>query len=516
MIPALLDDLWQSTLFAAAAGFLTLALRGNGARIRFWLWFVASVKFLVPFSALVALGRVVARLYPVSIAAPQIMALQPAAEPFLVPTRVMAAGVDHSIVPWLVAAWLLGLAAILAVRLLRWSRLGVLLRDAQDVALAAPVRVKSSASLLEPGLVGVLNPTVLLPAGLMARLSVAEVNAILAHEVTHFRNRDNLTAAIHMAVEALFWFWPPVWLIGARLIAEREQACDESVLASGHDPETYAGSILKVCRFCIQSPLACASGASGADLGRRVEFIMIGEAVRSLSPARKLMLAGAATAAITLPVMAGFLSSPFVAEVQRRAAVVQARIGEAAVQMAAPLAAVLAPQDDNAGALVRPRRLLVQVAMPPVPQSLPAVAALPADPVGPVRVQSLPPPGMQPVSVSAKPAVSPEQAAASALKQAVLALAPTGAGDPNAITCRAPQVLPGSRLPGPRVCKFNRVWARLRASNMEISPDGTYLFATIGRNRDLQAMAGSCYTGGRQQAPLTGTALDAAIISPCR
>ena len=37
---ALLDHLWQSSLFALAAGLLTLALSANAARIRFWLWFV--------------------------------------------------------------------------------------------------------------------------------------------------------------------------------------------------------------------------------------------------------------------------------------------------------------------------------------------------------------------------------------------------------------------------------------------------------------------------------------------
>ena len=58
-----------------------------------------------------------------------------------------------------------------------------------------------------------------------------------------------------MLVEALFWFYPMVWLIGARLIVERERACDESVLARGHDREVYAGGILKVCKFCLQSPL---------------------------------------------------------------------------------------------------------------------------------------------------------------------------------------------------------------------------------------------------------------------
>jgi len=118
--------------------------------------------------------------------------------------------------------------------------------------------VAASSSLLEPGLVGILRPVVLLPDGLMARLSEPERDSILAHELGHLRRGDNVTAAIHMAVETLFWFWPPVWLIGARLIAERERACDESVLAQGHDPEVYAESILKVCKFCIQSPLACA------------------------------------------------------------------------------------------------------------------------------------------------------------------------------------------------------------------------------------------------------------------
>lgn len=52
----LLNHLWQSTLFAVVAGLLTLALRSNRAPVRYWLWFAASVKFLIPFSLLVMLG----------------------------------------------------------------------------------------------------------------------------------------------------------------------------------------------------------------------------------------------------------------------------------------------------------------------------------------------------------------------------------------------------------------------------------------------------------------------------
>src|SRR5580700_8250798 len=57
MLAELTNHLWQSTLFAAAAGLLTLAFRGNRAQVRYWLWFSASFKFFVPFSLLLSLGR---------------------------------------------------------------------------------------------------------------------------------------------------------------------------------------------------------------------------------------------------------------------------------------------------------------------------------------------------------------------------------------------------------------------------------------------------------------------------
>ena len=50
------NHLWQSTLCVAVAWLLTLALRKNRASVRYGLWLAASVKFLVPFSWLAALG----------------------------------------------------------------------------------------------------------------------------------------------------------------------------------------------------------------------------------------------------------------------------------------------------------------------------------------------------------------------------------------------------------------------------------------------------------------------------
>ncbi len=74
--------------------------------------------------------------------------------------------------------------------------------------------------------------------------------------------------------EAVFWFHPAVWWIGARLLEERERACDEAVLQSGNEAEVYAEGILGVCKLYVESPLACVSGISGSDLKKRIVRIM--------------------------------------------------------------------------------------------------------------------------------------------------------------------------------------------------------------------------------------------------
>ena len=81
-----------------------------------------------------------------------------------------------------------------------------------------------------PGVFGIVRPVLLWPRDIETRLDDAQVRAILAHELAHVRRRDNLTAAVHMVVEAIFWFYPLVWWIGSRLVNERERACDEEVV----------------------------------------------------------------------------------------------------------------------------------------------------------------------------------------------------------------------------------------------------------------------------------------------
>jgi len=313
MIPvelsAFANHLWQSSLFAVAAPLLTLALRHNRAQVRYRLWLAASIKFLIPFSLLLSAGSRLEWRAAQTVAPPLASAIAQISQPFTAPLPALAMPAGPavpSLLPALLAlVWLCGCAGVFFRWWVRWRRVRIAVRSASRLPIEAPVRVMSSPAPLEPGVFGVFRPVLLLPEGIANRLTPAQFRAILAHEFCHVRRRDHQAAAIHMVVEAVFWFHPLVWWIGARLVEERERACDEEVLRLGSEPEVYAAGILNVCRFCLESPLACAPGVTGADLKQRIEAIMTRRTLHSLTLARKLLLAVVGVGAIAGPIVVG-------------------------------------------------------------------------------------------------------------------------------------------------------------------------------------------------------------------
>ena len=321
ILNALGNHLWQSTLFAAMTGLLILILRKCHARIRYWLWFAASIKFLIPFSLLVAIGSRLAwsrgavtsnRLH---FAIEVISAATP-------PTMIV--GLVH-LLPALVGVWLCGFLAVLFPWYVQWQKMSAAAQDAVPLLAGREVEVlrrmeraagmrkqteiRLSHASIEPGIFGIVRPVLMWPEGISRRLEDAQLDAILAHEVGHVRRHDNLAAAIHMVVEAIFWFHPLVWWLGARLVEERERACDEDVLELGSERQVYAEGILKVCEFCLASPLACMSGVAGGDLKKRMVHIMTERMLHKLDFGRKLLLGAAGLAAVAGPIAFGLVNA---------------------------------------------------------------------------------------------------------------------------------------------------------------------------------------------------------------
>jgi bla regulator protein blaR1 len=150
---------------------------------------------------------------------------------------------------------------------------------------------------------------ILLPEGIDSYLTVGQLAAVLAHEICHVRRRDNLTAAMHMLVETLLWFHPMVWWIGARLVATREQACDEHVVAETAEPVAYAEGIVIVCRRYVEAPLLSVAGVSGADVKARIDSILANRIGLRLTVSRRLLLAIAAVLSLGVPLVTGAIEA---------------------------------------------------------------------------------------------------------------------------------------------------------------------------------------------------------------
>ena len=433
-----LDHLWQSTLVAGAIAILALIFRNNSASVRYWLWFAASLKFLLPFSLLAQIGRLTF-VHPVPASSLALLErIEPATAPFAaMPAPILMTPVPHHI-PWLAAAvivWGLGTFTVVALWLMQALRLWAVVRRAAPLAFEAPIPVKTTAELLEPGLIGILRPVILLPETLAAKLSRSEIDAILAHELSHLRRRDNLLAAAHMLVEAIFWFHPLVWFIGARLIEEREQACDEAVLSGSRKPLDYAQAILKVCRLYVRSPLPCAAGVSGADLDRRITAIMTRRDVDEVDPRKILLLAGLGAFAVMAPFVAGGLKP-----------IPAAQIVQQVTHFLAPVEQIVPPV---AQVTQRPRKAVMRAAaLPPLHRNALTAPSIETN-IPIIIVPALPdlaPPAPQ---VPAQMNVSE-----------------------SAPVCRPPQPLPDSRLMGPKVCMPQEQWDQLKARGLLLLPDG--------------------------------------------
>ena len=96
---------------------------------------------------------------------------------------------------WLVGlalgGWACGFAAIVRVRTRGWRRVRAAIRASALVELPEPtaervrplIPVRSSPGLLEPGVVGLRRPILLLPDGLAKHLTPEQLDAVVAHEL---------------------------------------------------------------------------------------------------------------------------------------------------------------------------------------------------------------------------------------------------------------------------------------------------------------------------------------------
>ena len=118
MLASIALHLWQSTLCLVAAWALTKICRRNAAAVRYWIWFGASVKFLVPFALLQQLGNYAGRSLPAPL--PLAAVVMETGNAIFVPSVAALIASDHSLLSQAQTAIAAILMSVTAALLLRW------------------------------------------------------------------------------------------------------------------------------------------------------------------------------------------------------------------------------------------------------------------------------------------------------------------------------------------------------------------------------------------------------------
>ena len=301
---ALIHSLWQGLLLFALLFVLLKTVPGFSTRLKYYLSYGAFTALFVWFgetwvSQFERLKGMFELNYGSMDVAPMqiiISDIKTVSEPVaLVSAPSFSSQLLHFIeqnVPVIMTIYIAGLAFMLlrfviniySLRALRtqgisepdnqWNKLVEVWR--RRFTISRPVKLFLSAKINVPIMLGTLKPVILLPIATINHLTSGQLEAILLHELAHIKRQDYLLNMLQTAGETILFFNPFVWLISRIIRQQREDCCDDLVVANTASPLQYAQAlaILEQGRSNDQQ-LALAATGNRKHLLNRIKRIMV-------------------------------------------------------------------------------------------------------------------------------------------------------------------------------------------------------------------------------------------------
>ena len=138
------------------------------------------------------------------------------------------------------------------------------------------VGVWISTKAASPLTTGFWKPVIILPIAVFSHLTCRQVEAVIAHELFHIKRNDYLINIYLTLAEVILFFNPFAHLMFGIVRKERENSCDDHVIAAGFDAWEYSQSLYILGKYRNeQNYLAVAATGAGKEyLLHRIRRIM--------------------------------------------------------------------------------------------------------------------------------------------------------------------------------------------------------------------------------------------------
>ncbi len=274
-----------STVLFGIVFVLTRVLRNQPPLLHYGLWTLVLLRLILPtdfsasFSARELLGKISFFDFPTFSDGPasnlpfdKTVIPEPLSSTDTQPTTQSAAAVGSvswtESVTWqslIFCAWLTGMLVFGGIFIKRYFHYRGIAASATEVSdseilnlldswrqtlqVRRRVRLVYSHDCLSPFTIGIWRPVIYVPE-LLLKSPLATIESVVAHELAHIRNWDDLWIKLQNVVQLIYFFHPVVWLSNSQLNRVREQICDDLVLSKGTiSPKAYGSSMLSVLKM---------------------------------------------------------------------------------------------------------------------------------------------------------------------------------------------------------------------------------------------------------------------------
>lgn len=205
--------------------------------------------------------------------------------------------------------WLFGSIGIASVGIVRTWRCRRLLAGAAEapeelrtrvaelattMGVRRPPRVLLAEVRLIPFLdAGFRHARLVVPRRLVGRLSSAQLDTLICHELAHLLRRDSWVRILEQITVTLYWWHPVAWWARRAGRAAEEACCDAQVtMTLPEHRRAYASCLLSTTRFLQRQQPVLASGLGGShDLERRLTMILTRDTRPTLPSSGRWLLA---------------------------------------------------------------------------------------------------------------------------------------------------------------------------------------------------------------------------------